>query len=235
MQSPEFPRELVMAVRGLEELLPLQDDFESTLTRVCEVSVRLLEGCDSASITVQDDGAHTPGASDQVAVDLDMKQYETGEGPCLQAIAEGERILADDLSTETRWPVFVKACLKEGMETVLSIPIRADGIHGGLNLYGRTKGALKERSPDMGDMLAARASIAIENAKLYGASKQLVDQLNEAIKTRELIGEAKGILMAREGVTSEEAFQMLVTVSQNTNTKLRDVAKKLVEETQPER
>jgi GAF domain-containing protein len=231
MAHAEFPPELLVSLRALEELLPLQEDLETTLVKISEVSVRVVPGCELASVTIMEQGdARTPGASDPVAVELDQVQYRYGSGPCLEAIEQARTIEVDDLETDDRWPEFSKSALEHGFFSSLSVPIRIDGVTGGLNLYGRSKHGFKETPKEITELIASGASIAIENAKVYGASKLLVEQLNEAIKTREIIGEAKGVLMAREGVSEDEAFQMLVTVSQNTNTKLREIAQKIVGE-----
>jgi GAF domain-containing protein len=232
----DLPLKLIDALRALEGVLPLQDDLGTTLTKIAEVSVHLVPGCDSASFSlVERGGVRTPGASDDAAVELDLAQYESGSGPCLQAIHEGQTIMVDDLESDKRWPEFAASALNHGFFSSLSVPIKIDGISGGLNLYGRSKNGFRQAPPELTDLLTARAAIAIENTKVHGASQRLIEQLNDAIKSREVIGEAKGILMAREGVSEDEAFQMLVTASQNTNTKLREVAQALVDRTSPPR
>jgi GAF domain-containing protein len=231
MAPQEFPNALLAALQDLEEVLPLQEDLGSTITKIAEVTVRLVDGCDSASVTIQEDGdVSTPGASDHVALMLDQAQYGSGRGPCLDAAEHGQIFVVADMNGEPRWPEFSKVAVEQGVLSSLSVPIKTSTLTGGLNLYGRSVDAFKDAPKELTDLIAKRASIAIENATVYGATKALVEQLNEAIKTRELIGEAKGLLMAREGVSEDEAFQMLVTVSQNTNTKLREIAQKIVDD-----
>jgi GAF domain-containing protein len=223
--------DLTNAMHDLEELLPLQENLTSTLVKISEISVRLVEGCDSASVSLVVNGkVQTPGASDNTAIELDESQYRSGAGPCLEAIKEARTQVIDDIETDPRWPEFSETALNRGVSSTLSIPIKVDGVIGGLNLYGRSKHAFKDTPSELTELLAARAFIAIENARAYETSRLLIEQLNEAIKTREIIGEAKGILMAREGVSEDEAFRMLVTVSQNSNTKLREIAQKIVDE-----
>lgn len=225
----QFSPELLDALKALEEVVPLQEDLETTLTKIVEVSIRLLPGCDSASVSLVENGeVSTPAASDDGAVELDDAQYRSGRGPCLDAIRESRIYMVEDTREETRWPEFCRAASALGIVSSLSIPLRVNGTTGGLNLYGRSKNGFAEVPNELADLLSSRASMAIENAKVYGATRHLVEQLQEAIKTREIIGEAKGILMEREGVGEDEAFQMLITVSQNTNTKLRDIAQKMV-------
>jgi GAF domain-containing protein len=231
MAETYFKPELDDATLALEELLPLQDSLESTFSKISDVSVRLIKGCDLASVSLVNNGeVQTPTAGDKVAIDLDREQYQADAGPCLDAIKQDQVMVVEDIENETRWPEFSRAAVNFGVSSTMSVPIKIDGDTGGLNLYGRAKNAFREASRELTDLLATRASIAIENAKRYSASRHLVEQLNEAIKTREVIGEAKGILMAREGVSEDGAFRMLVTASQNTNTKLREIAQKIVDE-----
>jgi AmiR/NasT family two-component response regulator len=112
----------------------------------------------------------------------------------------------------------------------MSFPLNADGTSAALNLYAKKENAFDESTTVMGQVFANQAAIALQNARTYMAARKVADQLNEALKTRDLIGQAKGILMEREGVSDEEAFDMLKTISQNSNVKLRDIAQKLVAE-----
>ena len=99
---------------------------------------------------------------------------------------------------------------------------------GSLNIYGRVPHAFEAKEQEVGSVLAGRASILMANAMALDEARALADQLQEALGTREVIGEAKGILMEREGCTSDEAFAMLKNASQNTNTKLREIAEQVV-------
>jgi GAF domain-containing protein len=228
----DFPPELLESLRALEEILPLQEDLETTMTRVANVSVRIVDGCDSAGVTILEGGeVRTPGASDQVAMELDRAQHESGLGPGLDAIGHARTFVVDDLQAEPRWPAFCASAVQRGMLSSMSLPLHIDGISGGLNLYSRSKNGFKDVATEPINLLVHRASIALENSKVYAASKRLIEQLNEAIKSREVIGEAKGILMAREGISEDEAFEMLVKVSQSSNTKLREIAQRIVDET----
>jgi GAF domain-containing protein len=231
MAHEAFSPELIDALQALEPLLLLKEDLESTLSKLSEVAVTVVSGCDSASVTLKENGeVRTPGASDGVATALDSEQYRADSGPCLTAIEEAATLVVDDLETDPRWPTFSKAATEQGIVSTLSVPIRIDGVSGGLNLYSRTRAGFRDSSSELTDLLASRASVAIENARIYGASRRLIEQLKEAIETRDIIGAAKGILMEREGVPDDKAFQMLVTTSQNGHLKLREVARRIVEQ-----
>lgn len=207
------------------------ESLDDALERVANLSVRTIEGCTSASVTVVDDkGARTPGASDQLAIDLDKAQYASNRGPCLEAIKQGEAMNALDGSDEGRWPEFAKAAASKGVHTTFSVPMRVDGVVAGLNLYGESQDAFSEEAKELAHMFARQAAVVLENSRAYWATRALVDQLTEALETRGVIGEAKGILMARDGLDEEEAFDMLRRASQASNVKLRDVARDVVED-----
>jgi AmiR/NasT family two-component response regulator len=102
-------------------------------------------------------------------------------------------------------------------------------VLGSLNLYSKRVHGFGEASIAMGNLFSEQAAVALANAKTHASALQLTENLQEALKTREIIGEAKGILMVREDVNEDEAFQMLRRASQTTNMKLRDIAQELVD------
>jgi GAF domain-containing protein len=111
----------------------------------------------------------------------------------------------------------------------LSIPLQVRGeTLGALNLYSKTLSAFEGTGAANADLFGEHAAVAVANAYTFANALRLSENLKEALKSRELIGEAKGILMAREGVTEDEAFEMLRRASQRANLKLRDIAQELV-------
>lgn len=191
------------------------------------VSVR---GCDHAGVTlVRDERAVTAAASDGTTLKADGTQYETGEGPCLQAIRDNRMILLDDLTEESRFPAFTRQVPGFGIRSSLSYPLNVHGrTIGALNLYSRRAGAYDEESRRTGERFAKQAAVALANAQVHDQTVQLVGHLNQAISSRAVIQQAKGILMARQGGTADEAFDILRRASQARNRKLRDIAEDLV-------
>lgn len=220
--------ELIESLAELAKLTPEPNTSEEVLQRIVDASVETFPGCDSASLTVPVEGKlTTPSSSDDVAVQLDQAQYKAKAGPCVDATLQGATHLIDDTSQEERWPEFRRAAIDHGIRSSLSLPLSGDVV-GGLNLYGRRPGSFDEGSVVLGQMFVSHAAVAITNAELHSAARVMVSQIQEALESRDVIGAAKGILMEREAVTSDEAFEMLRSVSQNSNIKLRDVAAALV-------
>ena len=197
-----------------EETLP------ATLTKICSLAVATIEGCDHAGITVvQTRKLSTEGASDDVPELVDGIQYESGEGPCLDAIRDHEVFQTDDLGKESRWPKFAQRAVDEtGVHSMLCFRLFAESdTMGALNLYSKRTDAFDEEAREVGAVFAAHAAVAMSSAKDH-------QQMEDAIRSRDMIGQAKGILMTRQGITEQEAFELLKRASQRLNIKLRDVA-----------
>jgi len=206
-----------------------EDDVQKTLQKIVDLAVETIDGCDYAGITfLKGKKVDTPAASHDIPRIVDAIQYETGEGPCLSAIKDHEVFQSGDLGTESRWPDFAARAKREtGVTSMLSFRLFVAGdTMGALNLYSKAGDAFKERSRTVGLVFAAHAAVALSTA-LHD------EQMDEALKSRDLIGQAKGILMAREGVTADQAFDMLRRASQRLNVKLRDIAGRMVESTGP--
>ncbi|MGZ8801547.1 MAG: GAF and ANTAR domain-containing protein [Mycobacterium sp.] len=167
----------------------------------------------------------TPRApSDPLVAELDELQSSLDEGPCVDALRVHHTVHIDDMTTETRWPRFTAAATERGVRSSLSFQLFVNSKNlGSLNLYGGEPGVFDEESKLIGELFAQHASVA-----LVGASN--VTQLRDALSSRDTIGQAKGILMHRENLTGEAAFQLLIKTSQNANIKLVELARWIVAE-----
>lgn len=200
-----------------------EDDVQQTLQKIVDLAVETIAGCDHAGITfLKGKLVDTPAATDDVPRVVDAIQYQTGEGPCLSAIRDHEVFETGDLGHEGRWPNFAGRAQREtGVTSMLSFRLFIEGdTLGALNLYSKAADAFHERSRTVGLVFAAHAAVALSTA-LHD------EQMEEALQSRDLIGQAKGILMAQGRVTAEEAFDMLKVASQGLNRKLRLVAEEV--------
>ena len=224
--------QIIENLQELHGLLSSEETLQSTLERMAQLARATIEGCDAAGVTIlENSNVSTAAATDDFTLKIDHDQYQNREGPCLQALSTQEVVVVDDIASDSRWPNFAEAAQRDGLGSVLSLPLSVRGQPiGALNLYSKTASSFGDNSRPLGSLFAAQASVAISNAQVYASAVRLAEQLRDAIKTRELIGEAKGILMAQEGVSEDEAFEMLKRVSQNQNVKLRDIAQKVVKE-----
>jgi GAF domain-containing protein len=219
MQSIDVP-----AIRELQNMLLEDETVEETLRRVGDLCVAHA-GCDTAGISVSERGVvSTWVASSPESERLDEHQYSTDEGPCLDAIRTGHVLEVRDAVTEDRWPSYMERARAEGLVASLSYPMVVRGRSiGALNLYSFTTPL---PAADRGEVavLAEHAAVAVANAQAYRRSRDLVGHLTEAVESRDLIGQAKGVLIALHGCGADEAFELLRGMSQRANRKVRDIA-----------
>jgi GAF domain-containing protein len=208
-----------------------EPDLPAALRRVTTVAVGIVDHCDGASLTMRHNGAPTAAAaSDDWAAELDELQYREQEGPCLDCLREGSIMRVRDLPADSRFPTYGERAGALGGRATLSLPLAADGrTVGALNLYSRSPDVFDGPALAMGELLAAHASLAVQAATAYYSNRDLADQLREAITSRAVIEQAKGVLVAQRSCTPDEAFELLVAASQRANRKLRDVAQKVLD------
>jgi GAF domain-containing protein len=223
----EIGEGLALLARVLFSDRPLPD----VLGDVVQLALSTVPGCDGASLSLlsPDGSVWTPAATDEVTMILDDLQYRLGEGPCLQAIATGEMVRVDNFIAESRFPSFGPLAAARATGSCLSVPLEAGGSRlGGLNLYGRSTQSYGASAESVASAFAGPAAATIANAVAYSKSLRLAAQLEEALKSRAEIEQAKGIMMAQSQVSADEAFNALKRASQRENVKLRDIAHRIV-------
>lgn len=206
--------------RDLEE----EDDPDTMLAAIVAAAVAMIPGVEEGSISVvlarRQVSSQAP--TGELPVQVDAIQEETQQGPCLDAAYQHQTVRVDNLATEDRWPLFAQRASATGAASMLSLQLYVEGDDlGALNLYARTPNAFTDESEQVGLLFAAHAAIAYA-----GVRKET--QLAQALINRDVIGQAKGILMERYKITGERAFLLLTRVSQNSNRKLHEVARELV-------
>jgi GAF domain-containing protein len=221
------------AIARLAQFVLGESTLDSVLESVVDIAKQALPGPPEISITLVNGQPLTMAASGQLAVDVDERQYETGYGPCLDAVRLGEVVVVSDLTQETRWPDYVPRALEAGVAASVSIPIPIEDRHiGAMNIYTRQTNVFDDDAIETARTIAGFAAVALVNADRYQKTETLAKQLEAALQSRAVIDQAKGILIARDHCTADEAFDTLVTLSQHSNRKLRDVAAALVEHAQ---
>jgi GAF domain-containing protein len=211
-------------------LLP-DRQLPEVLSDVVQLALSTIPGCDGASLSLlsPDGTVRTPAATDDQTLGLDDLQYRLGEGPCLQAIASGEIVRVDDFSAESRFPSFGPLAAARETGSCLSVPLEAGGSRlGGLNLYGRSTGSYGPSAESVASAFGGPVAVTVANALAYSKNVRLAAQLEEALKSRAEIEQAKGILMAQSNLSADEAFNALKRASQRENIKLREIAHRIV-------
>lgn len=205
-------------------------DLDAILRKIVAVAVAEVRACESAGIELIEKRMIRPvAASSEVARRISEVQNEVGEGPCLSAIREHETFHTDDLGRDDRWPEFAARAQSEtGVHSILGFRLFADeDTMGALNLYSSKSNAFDEEAVAIGSILAAHAAIAMSWARER-------EYMQLAIENRDVIGQAKGLLMARRNVASDAAFELLRHASQRLNLKLHQVAEQVIHPTDPE-
>lgn len=205
-------------------------DVHSTLQQVVDLAAVTIEGCDYAGIFFRTGGTLTTWVrTDPHVEEVDALQRDLGDGPCIDAITQENTFYVADLAEDTRWPQFAGEAARLGIRSVLSLHLTAHEERGALNLYARYPNAFGVIDRGKGVILAALSGLAIASAQQHEDEMRMVDNLAAALESREIIGQAQGILMERERITALEAFEILRRASQHLNRKLREVAQDLVD------
>jgi GAF domain-containing protein len=228
---PDYPDHLTEGIAELSRVLVNEEALDDTLHRVADLACRNIGGADLAGVTLLRDGKPTTAVfTDPASPEMDSAQYDTGVGPCLDAWRHQQVFRIDSTADDGQWPAFSQAAADHGIQSTISLPlaVRGNGI-GALNLYSKQAAAFSDEDEQVGSLFADQASVALTNAQLYDSAYRLTQQLQEALTSRAVIDQAKGILMGQRGVGVDEAFTLLRTTSQRENRKLRDIAQELVD------
>lgn len=219
-----FDRALIDAIRHVNA----PTDVPTALETIVVVARETLPLVDEVSITVahRDGRLETKAATAELAWDLDRAQYELGEGPRTHAVDAEHTVVAQRLRHEQRWPAYVPVAARRGVLAQVGLRLYVDDTTlGGLNLYSTSAEEIDDDVVRLAELFAAAAADA-----LGGIRRR--EQLTTALRTRELIGVATGIVMVRYGLDRGRAFNYLSRVSQLSNTKLARVAEELIERTE---
>lgn len=219
--------ELATSLAHMARELSAQESVDSTLDGIVSHAVDMVEGCEAASIMVlnRKRQLNTLAATNEVGPESNRIQTRLGEGPCFDVADQKLEILrvADMGASEERWPYYVPEACALGIGSMMGFLLFTTRENlGMLNLYSSKAEAFTQRSETTGWIFASHAAVAFAGARNDA-------QLNEAVATRQGIGEAMGVLMHRYKISRGPAFDMLKTSSQSRNVKLRDIAAEVVE------
>jgi GAF domain-containing protein len=205
-----------------------------TLDRVCTAALKAIPPAAFAGMSMTVDAKiGTYVATHTVVEDIDRKQYDTGDGPCLDAFRTGRVVLLHNTSEPGPYPDFRAAAVNYGIASVISLPMTANGERvGALNLYSESADAFGPAEAELGIKFAFHAAILMANAKAYWDARMLSENLTEAMRSRATIEQAKGVIMSNTRCSEDQAFDILKQQSQHENVKLRELAREIVERTQ---
>ena len=195
-----------------------------TPSHLVGVAAKVVPHARGCALTFARRGHHprTLAATGELPRLVDAIQFETREGPCLDALLSDEITVVDDLTHETRWPDFVRRSLLETpVRSMLSMRLRlSDDENAAMNFYAVEPEGFADIDVGVASMFAPFVAMSVQSELDHVRA----ENLEIALESSRQIGTAMGILMARRLITSEQAFELLRRASQHLNIKLRDVA-----------
>lgn len=222
----QISRALVDEFSEIASHVHSSDDFQTSLRKVTESAVHAIGGCDAASLSLLDkNGPSTHAATDPMAKAGDQIQYVEHEGPCLDAAMRERWVYTPNLAVDRRWPLSAARIADElGVGSMFSSRLALDATLGrtlgGINMYSTRVDAFSDEDQTMAILLASLATVVFDSSRRQAT-------LRAAIESRQVIGEAIGILREQSKLSREEAFATLVRASQRMNVKLRLVAQQI--------
>jgi transcriptional regulator with GAF, ATPase, and Fis domain len=216
---------LAHQLAGFAREVQRQPDNAAVLQTVVRSALQTVPGAQEGSISLVLGRRKvlSQAASSALPEQVDAVQEEVEQGPCLETAFEQHTVLVPDLATDGRWPRFSARAAALGVRSMLSFQLYVEGDNlGALNLFSREVDGFDERSVTVGELFAAHAAVAYSAAQREAA-------LERALKSRDLVGQAQGILMERDRMRADQAFAVLQRTSQRRNLKLAEVARRLVD------
>jgi transcriptional regulator with GAF, ATPase, and Fis domain len=224
MDDREYAEVLRRAMAELTEQFAHPTGIDDTLRGVTASAVDLIDGVETADVLLVAgaDLFKSVAATSQLAVEVDDFQKRFREGPCLDAAIGHPMVMCNDLREDSRWPRFAEAAVAAGVHSLMSFQLYTHNARmGALNLFGIKPDVFTAENEAVGAMLATHAATA-----LIADDERL--QFQSALASRDIIGQAKGMIMERFDVDAVRAFELLRSLSQNSNTRLASVAEELV-------
>ena len=218
----DFTDSIAEAARTLNQPRGL----DARLQTIVEVACNSVPGFDQVGIsTLQRAGTvKTRAFSGDLVLRMDEIQYSLREGPCSATLQGAEVVSISSIHLEDRWPAYVPQARAAGVRSQMAVKLYLDdSALGGMNFYSTATDEVTHDAQALARLFASHAAIALGHAHER-------ENLNEALQTRKIIGQAIGILMERHAMNEDRAFAFLVRASSHANIKLRDVAQRLVDE-----
>jgi GAF domain-containing protein len=224
--------ELTAVFASMSGLLLSEETVASALGLIGSLALDTVPGAVGAGATLVDARGRkrSSGATDERVEKADDLQYRLNEGPCLAATAARQLIRLDDIERDRRWPRWATGAAQLGLRAAMSAPLVAGTeALGALKVYAEQPGTFDGRSEQLLTMFAAQAAILVANMQSYENAHRLSDGLRTAIRSRDVVSMAKGVLMGREVVDEDTAFGLLVARADQSGTTLSEAARAVVD------
>lgn len=228
--APRRLEELTAVLAQMGAVVLSAETIDTTIKLVTTLAAESIPATTGAGVTLVDArGKRSMAASDPLVERADTLQYQFDSGPCLTAWRDQVTVRIDDTDGETRWPLWTAAVAELDLRAMLSVPLIASGTAiGAIKVYSGQPAAYNTRAERLLELFARQAAILLSNTQALADARRLSAQLTEALNNRDVIGQAKGVLMAQGAANDQAAFALLVAASQRSNTKLAEVARRVI-------
>ncbi len=204
--------ELAGVFARMSGLLLTEETVETALGLVSSLAQETVPGSSGAGVSIIDGRRRTSsGSTDARVREADALQYELDEGPCLAAALNRELVRIDDLAADRRWPRWASAALPLGLHAAMSAPLVAGNASlGAIKVYAERAGTFDARSEQLLSLFSAQAAVLVANVQSHERAKRLSAGMRAAIRDRDAVNMAKGMLMARSNLDEEAALAVLL-------------------------
>ena len=228
--APQRLAELTAVLAQMGAVVLSAETIDTTIELVTTLAAETIPSTAGAGVTLVDArGKRSMAASDPLVERADALQYQFDSGPCLTAWRDQVTVRVDDTDGETRWPQWTAAVAELDLRAMLSVPLTTSGAAiGAIKVYSGQPAAYDTRAEHVLELFARQAAILLSNTQALADARRLSAQLTEALTNRDTIGQAKGVLIAQGAANDQAAFAMLATASQRSNTKLTEVARRVI-------
>jgi len=223
--------DVISAMQHLAATIQNEDSLGAALAKIAATATTSVPGCDAASIALSIEGRPVTAAiTARVALELDMTQYDTHDGPCLSSFRSLSTLRLDVAEGGDEFPHFSRAARLRGVHGVLSVPaLWGDDIVGTLNLYNRT-GQFDETAETIAAVLAAQVTVAVSRSPEFVAARDLVERAQRHLDDRGQLQVATGLLMVNEACTAEQAVGLLRSAAAHDDQTIVQIAQRIVDQ-----
>jgi GAF domain-containing protein len=219
------------AVQQLAEVIQTEDSLGGTLASIAETATTSVPGCDGATIAISLEGRPATAAmTSRVALELDIAQYDSHDGPCLRSFRTMSPLRLDVAEIGDAFPHFSRAAQQRGVQAVLSVPsLWGDDLVGTMNLYSRT-GPFDESAETIAAVLAVQVAIAVSRSPEFAAARGVVEHAQRELDDQAHVSMATGLLMVNEACTADQAAGLLRSAADRDERTILEIAHRIIEQ-----
>jgi GAF domain-containing protein len=224
-------QDLIDALQQLAEVLQRQETLGAALATIAEAATTSVPRCDAATIALSIEGRPiTAAMTARFALELDLVQYDTHDGPCLTSLRTTSSLRLDVAHEDEAFPHFTRAAQLRGVRGVMSVPATwGDDVVGTMNLYSRT-GPFDETAASIAAVLSAQVAIAVSRSPEFVAARGVVEQGQRDLEDQAQVQVATGLLMVNEACTAEQAEGLLHSAAAQDEQSVVEIARRIIDQ-----